>query len=373
MSKLLPILLISMVLAFLSHRSSNYNVITQSYDRKERFFLFLMIVVMALFVGLRTNYNDTDTYKYIYNSIPKKVDILKGINWLELGENPGFVFTNRVLVRLGFSTQSFIMFYSIVTMGIYVWFIHKYTSNIVLSFFLMFTMGIFTFPLAAIKQCIAVAFCVLATDRAIQKKYFLFFLYVVIAILYHPYAMMYFVVPFLFFRPWSGMTYVMLIAFGLVGIFLESLLGTVLSITDMMGEGYDASSFTGEGINIFRLAVHMVPAIVAFLLRPSLQERNDRANNLITNLTMLNAEIMFVGLFGTANYFGRLANYFQIFQCICLPWLFTHFNRKSKQIIIIVSSLCYLLYFVYTYSIHENFDAQFRSTTLWKYLMSLLQ
>lgn len=372
MSKLIPIFLTTLVLAYLSHRASDYDVFSQSYRRKEKFFLVLMTVTMVLFVGLRTDYNDTFTYRFIYNAIPKNVDLLEGIDWLAFGENPGFVFTNRLLVRLGFSTQSYIMFYAVITVSIYVWFIHKYTCNIWLSFFLMFTMGIFTFPLAAIKQCVAVAFCVLATDQAIQKRNIPFVVLVLIASLYHPYALMYLVVPFLFFRPWSGMTYVMLVVFGLAGIFLESLLGTVLSITDMLGEGYDANSFNGEGINIFRLAVHMVPALVAFLLRPSLLERNDRANNLITNLTMLNAEIMFVGLFGTANYFGRLANYFQIFQCISLPWLFTHFNSRSKQLIIILSSLCYLLYFVYTYSIHESFDSGFYSTTLWKYLLSLL-
>ena len=374
MTKLIPIFLITLVLAYLSHRYSDYDYLEQDYRRKDRVFFFIMAVAMILFAGLRTAYNDTFTYKQIYNAIPKNVDLFEGLNWLALGDNPGFMFTNRVLVRLGFSTQSYLMFYAIFTMGIYVWFIHKYTSNIWLSFFLMFTMGIFTFPLAAIKQCAAVAFCVLATDKAIQKKYVSCVVLTLIASFYHPYALMYLVVPFLFFRPWSGLTYWMLVLFGLAGIFLESLLGTVLSITDMLGEGYDANSFNGEGINPFRLAVHMVPLLISFMLRPSLRERNDRANNLMTNLSMLNAEIMFVGLFGTANYFGRLANYFQIFQCIALPWLFTHFNAKSKQLIIIVSCICYLMYFVYTYAMGlVPFDTDYRSTSLGDYLMSLLQ
>ena len=33
------------------------------------------------------------------------------------------------------------------------------------------------------------------------------------------------------------------------------------------------------------------------------------------------AGFMFVGLFGTANYFGRLANYFSIFPAIALPMI----------------------------------------------------
>jgi len=372
MSKLIRIFLICMVLAFCSHCNSKYNRLSLDYTRKERFFRFFLMLSMILFVGLRTDYNDTYTYKLIYEAIPADIGLFEGINWLKLGTNPGFTFTNRLLVHLGFSTQSFLMFYAVVTMSIYVWFIHKYTCNIWFSFFLMFTMGVFTFPLAAIKQCVAVAFCVLATDYAIRRKYVSFTFFVLVGSLFHPYALMYLVVPFIFFRPWSSMTYVMLVAFALIGFFLESLLGTVLNLTDILGEGFTAESFSGEGINPFRLIVHAVPVFVAFLLRPSLEQRNDRANNLITNLTMLNAEIMFVALFGTANYFGRLANYFQIFQVVSLPWLFTHFGEKSRRFITVSACSCYFLYFIYTYSLHTLFDPDYRAITLWEYLLSVV-
>lgn len=372
MSKLIPIFLVTLVLAYLSHRGSVYDHIQQTYQKKEWFFLCLMTIFMTLFVGLRTDYNDTHTYKQIYNNIPENVDVLAGIDWLRLGDNPAYLFTNRVVANWDFSEQSYLLVYAAITMPIYVWFVHKYTGNILFSFFLMFTMGIFTFTLAAIKQCTAVAFCVLATDRAIRKKYISFAIFVLIGALYHPYALMYFIVPFLFFRPWSSKTYIMLVLFGIAAIFMESLLGTVLNITDMLGEGYDANSFNGEGINPFRLAVHAAPVLLSFLLRPSIEERHDRANNLIVNLTMLNAEIMFIGLFGTANYFGRLANYFQIFQCIALPWICTHFDKRSRQPVLIAVCSCYLLYFIYTYSIHESFDSQFFSVTFTEYIQSLV-
>lgn len=47
----------------------------------------------------------------------------------------------------------------------------------------------------------------------------------------------------------------MMAIFGIIGVGLETLMGTIVSITDMIEEGYDASSFSGEGVNIFRLAV----------------------------------------------------------------------------------------------------------------------
>ena len=371
MSELIPITVTSIVLAFVSHYFSQYDPMHDRYVHKERFFFLVMAVAMVLFVGLRTGYNDTGTYQQIYNALPKDTSLTAGINWLKIGANPGFHFTNRVLVRLGFSTQSYLMFYAVITVGIFLWFLRKYTCNLPFTIFLFVTFCGYTFTLAAIKQCMAMALCMVATDRAIRRKYISFALWVVLAMLYHPYARMYFVVPFLMFRPWSIMTVVMLGAFGAAGLLMESLLGTILNVTDMLGEGYDATSFTGEGVNPFRLAAIMVPILVSLLVRRQIEGEDNRVQNLMVNLSMLNGEIMFVALFGTANYFARLANYFLPFQALAVPWLLTHFNRKSRRFVTVCAVVCYALFFVYSNAIHESFDHHFYTTTLWAYLKSL--
>jgi hypothetical protein len=139
----------------------------------------------------------------------------------------------------------------------------------------------------------------------------------------------------------------------------------------MLGENYDATSFTGEGVNPFRLAAISVPILVSFLTRKQITREGNREQNLMVNLAMLNGEIMFLALFGTANYFARLANYFLPFQALAIPWLLTHFDRRSKQLVTICAVGCYALFFVYSNAIHESFDQHFYSTTLWEYLMSL--
>lgn len=371
MSELIPITVAAIVLAILSHRASEYDPIRCRYGRQDRFWFGIMAVAMVLFVGLRTGYNDTGTYQSIYNSIPNDVDLWAGIDWLKFGENPGFHLTNRILVRLGFSTQSFLMFYAIITVGIYLWFLRKYTSQLSLTIFLFVTFCGYTFTLAAIKQCMAMALCMVATDRAIRGKYVSFVLWVLLGMLYHPYALMYLIVPFLMFRPWSSMTLIMLMAFAVAGMVMEQLLGTLLSVTDMLGENYDASSFTGEGVNPFRLAAISVPILVSFLTRRQIANENNREQNLMVNLAMLNGEIMFLALFGTANYFARLANYFLPFQALAMPWLLTHFDKRSKRLVTICAVGCYALFFVYSNAIHESFDDHFYSTTLLEYLKSL--
>lgn len=371
MSELIPITVAAIALSILSHRASEYDPIHCRYGRQDRFWFGIMAVAMVLFCGLRTGYNDTGTYQLIYNFIPKDVNLWEGIDWLKVGENPGFEFTNRVLVRLGFSTQSYLMFYAAITVGLNLWFFRKYSCNLPISIFLFIAFAGYIFTLAAIKQCMAMALCLLATDRALHKKYIPFVFWVLFATTYHPYALMYFIVPFLMFRPWSRLTVVMLLIFAILGFALQSMLGTVLDITDMLGENFDEASFSGEGINPFRLAVTAIPLLLSFLTRRVIENESNRAQNLILNLTMLNAEIMFVALFGTANYFGRLANYFLPFQAIALPWLFTHLEPRSKRLITNTAIACYTLYLVYSQLIHESFDQHFYSITLWEYLESL--
>ena len=114
-----------------------------------------------------------------------------------------------------------------------------------------------------------------------------------IAALIHPYALMYLLVPFMEFRPWTKRTYWILTIFLAAGFLLRPLIGTVVNITALLGEEYTASSFTGEGVNIFRVLVCNVPLALSFLYRKKLFVNTSKTENLIVNLAMLNGVIMF--------------------------------------------------------------------------------
>lgn len=372
MLELLPITIFSFIMAGFSHATSKYNKKLGCYEKKENIFYFIMAVVMILFVGLRTWYNDTYTYLIGFENIDISISIktaIKELDW-SLGANPGFNLTNWIIKYIGFDSQDFLMFYSIITVGIYLWFLKKYTCNIWLSIFLVFTTGTYLFSLAAIKQCVAIAFCLVATDRAIEKKYIRFIIWIIIASLFHPYALMYLVVPFMMHKPWTIKTYLSLLFFGIVGFALQSMLGTIVDVTSMFGEGYDITSLGGDGVNPFRLIVCSVPLILSFIMKKHLQKQEtSKSDNLMLNLTILNAEIMFVGLFGTANYFARLANYFLIFQCLSIPWLFKYIDTKSKKTLTIIAVLCYLVYFMYEY---KDFGTSYSAVSIFEYIKSLL-
>lgn len=363
MWKLVPVVLISLTAAFFYDKFSTKRENLSGYVYKEKILWLIPIIAMAIFAGLRTEYNDTTAYTYSYENFVKSNFDFSNISWT-FGDNFGFDAFSIILKSLGFSTNGYLMVFAIITYVIYIWFIHKYSTDFLMSMFLFICL-IFTFPLAAIKQCVAVAFCLLAVDKAINKKWFWFVFWIFIAETFHAYSFMYLIVPLLFFVPWQNNKTVMwIVIFFLIGILLRPMLGTVLSITDALGEEYTAESFNQAGVNPFRLLVCLVPLVLSLILRKQINDpynEVNRAEGLCMNLAFLNGEIMFVALFGTANYFARLANYFYIFPVIALPRMFNMVNPKWRIPMKVAVLGCYAYYMYYDnmYSGWDIFDNEY--------------
>lgn len=375
-STLWPMFFFTLVVAALSDVTSikEYNELgIRAYVKKENFFFGILLISMCLFIGLRIWCNDTGTYRDIYIYLTSSTgSIFKNIDWA-LASSPGFQLVNTILKHLHFSSQSYLMFYSIVTNSIYLWFLRKHSTDFWLSIFLFWTMGVYTFTAAAMRQCIAIAIALIGIDRLIKdnKKSFVF--WVLLATTFHAYAFVFLVAPFLNFKPWSKKTGYLFIGAFFVGVFLESLLGTVLSVADMLGKDYSQSEFSGEGVNVFRLLVIWAPIILSVFVQKTMVKSEDNTNNLFLNLSSLNAAVMFIALFGTANYFARLANYFLIFQTLALPWMLSYFDKKSQMALRLIIIGCYMLYFIFANVILTPFNHYFAKMTFFEYLKIIFE
>lgn len=367
MRELVILMLITIVLAW---GADHMGFGPADSEKRRRLILcsLVIFVLLAGFAGLRTRCNDTYAYKHSY-------ELLTESSWeasdKSVGSNPLFNWINYQLKMHGVSTQNFLMFWAVLTVGCYVAFVHCYSANYPLTVFLLFTTGCYTFAFAGIKQAAAVGIAVIAVMFALKKRWIPFVVCILIAVLIHPYALMYLLVPVMEFRPWTKWTYWLLTIFLAAGILLRPLIGTIVNITTLLGEEYTVSEFTGEGVNIFRVLVCNVPLVLSFLYRKKLFVNSSKAENLMVNLTMLNGTIMFVGLFGTANYFGRLANYFLIFQSLVLPWMLKKIGGKDGRILTILMIVGYIAYFYYENAINQPFDQNFARLSVAGYLAQL--
>lgn len=334
---------------------------------KNRLCYFLIFAILSIFVGLRTFYNDTATYLAAYEQSVAFPDFWNTFD-AQFGANPGFTITQALLKTFDVSPQGFLLLFAALSVGCSIYFLKTFSSNFTLSLFLFFATNAYTLTAAAVKQSVAIALSLIAVTFAFKKKWILFAVLIFLAATFHPYVLLYALVPVLTFRPWSKMTYIMLATFILLGFMLNSLLGTIVDITSMIGDAYTEEAFIGEGINIFRVLVANVPLILTFIYRNQLFEKSTKANHLLINLAMLNGAIMFVGMFGTAIYFSRMASYFTIAQCVALPWILGKLPQDRKNFYTVSMIVGYCGFFVYANMISQSFDANFSRITLFEYL-----
>lgn len=374
MLKLVPICIVSLVVSFIIELRSEC-VLDQYgekiYIKKDKIFWILLSIIMIFFVGLRKKYNDTFVYRGVYESTSSNLNDFFNLNVM-IGDNPGYTFLRFLFRSLDISTTSYLLIYAAVTIYIYMWFIRKYSTKVWLSIYIFIVSGSFIFAMAGMKQAIAIAFDLVAVDCAINKKWKAFVLWVLIGMLFHPYSLMFLIVPFLRFTPGNKKTYILLGTFAVLGIVMPRLLGSIVGITSALGEEYSIETFTGEGVNFYRFLVCAVPIILILITRKILKNIEDSKWNIILNLSILNGEIMFMALFGTANYFGRLANYFLIFQTLSIPYLLRGFTDKSKKILIILCVIMYAMFFFYQNVLITPFDSAYVGISFREYLASIL-
>jgi|UniRef100_UPI003FED88B1 transmembrane protein EpsG len=371
MTKLLPTFFACMILAIISERYSIREGGKLEYQHKDKIFYFMIVVLMIFLAGLRVRYNDTATYISAYENLDTSGKILSSISW-NIGDNPAFNLINLILKKIGISVNGFIMFYSSVTVGLYLWFVKKYSNDFALSWLILFTGGAYIFSFAAIKQCMAIAISLVAIDALLEKKKIKFVVCILVATLFHTYALLFLAAPLLLFPVWSFKSYLLICLTAIVGIGFQALLGNILSITSLLGENYDIASFSGEGVNIFRLLVALAPVILSFVVKEDLRKSENRIERIMMNLTMINAALMFIASFGTAFYLARVANYFAIFPVISIPYLLKYFTEDLQILLKIIIIVGYLGYFVYAYGIvRGGFDFAYDSISLFQFVGTL--
>ena len=96
---------------------------------------------------------------------------------------------------------------------------------------------------------------------------------------FHPYILLFLLMPLLRFKPWTGGTWILLLTAVGAGLFLPQIIGTVVDAAALLGDGYDATKFIGEGVNIFRVLVASVSVLLTLVFR-RLVIGNDTQDNI---------------------------------------------------------------------------------------------
>ena len=312
-----------------------------------------LLIVLVCFGGLRTYINDTSTYLSAFNQkIPNSLSEIKNIDW-SLGANPLFSVYQIVLKSL-FTTngQVFIFVSSLFTITSMVLYLRKYTENFGFSIFLFISFTVYAFTLGAMKQTLATAIAIWAVPLFLSGKRIRAIVLILLAMFFHPYVIVFFAFFFLYKNIWDRRAVIIIFATIVISFIFTSFIAGMINLTSLIGDEYDSSTFSGTGINVFRVLVYWVTPILSFVYREQIREKDSKFLNVCINLSLVSACFILLASLGGANMMGRLANYFDIFTCIALPAVINCSNKNSneKSVITILAFLGFIGFYIMFYS-----------------------
>lgn len=336
-------------------------------------FLFLVIAWMTCFSFLRTSYNDTGAYIQLFSEAQSVAEGIANGTFTDWTGNPWSLLYRSYIHELTDNYHIYFFFPALMCGFAVVRLIKRYSVSPAFSLLIFFSIGTYILYVAALKQCMAMFFLLVALPYAIDKKYIRFYLLVVVAVLFHTHAFMFAIVPLLLEKPWGKVTWILLALTIFAMATYNSTLGAFMEYAQSLGALVAENEvFDGHQVNILRVLVYSVPAILALVFRRRLFHNSTRTENLFVNMSIVSAFILAIGLVQGANLYARMAGYFEIATAIALPWMVKKlFTRQSAQLVTVLAGILYFTYFIYEFYISKDFGATYSAISLWEFVVSL--
>ena len=342
--------------------------------RRADVFMIVTILWLASFSFLRTSYNDTYNYIYAFQNSESISEGLQSGIFTDWTGNPLSELYESVMRSITTNYHVYFLIPAFLSSFAVIKLLKKYSVSPAFSLLIFFSIGTYIMYVAALKQCIAMFFSLMALPYAIDKKYVKFYLLVLTAVLFHTHAFMFALVPFLVEKPWGKITWVLLGAALFAMATYDSTLGRFMEYAQSIGAMVaEIEVFDSHQINILRVMVYWIPALFALIFRQRLFNDSTREENLFVNMSLISAFILMIGLVQGANLFARMAAYFEIATAVALPWMIKKlFTKQSAQMVTVIATVLYFGYFLYEFGISKHFDTEYSAITLWQFFRELI-
>lgn len=284
---------------------------------------FLLILLLTLYSGLRSRGNDTGAYigAYLYD-VEGSLKSFEGISFGFLDE-PGFEIY-QVLVKMiaGNNYARFLTITALITCASSIAFFRKYSSDFSLAVFIYIASTYYSYAMAALRQCLAMAIGIWAIPLIYKKKWIKAAVVLMVAVSFHKLIIIFALAVFLNDNVWTWKTGMIVLGTTVLAIGFSTIV-PVFSSTLGYNEDYMIWLASTQGTNIFRVLVWLLPAVLSFVYRNSVNASCNPMQKMIINLSIVGSMIMFLASFGAANMVARMAFYFYPFFVLSFTELIT--------------------------------------------------
>ena len=341
--------------------------------RRADVFMIATILWLASFSFLRTSYNDTVNYIWMFDTAPTLKEYIAENGLIQLGGNHLSYIYQSFMHDLTDNYHIYFFFPAILSSFAVIKLFKRYSVNPAFSLLIFFSIGTYIMYMAALKQSIAMFLLLMSIPYLDEKKYGRFYLCVIIAMMFHTHAFMFLFVPLFCGKPWGKRIWITLGAAFFAIATYDSTLGAFMNFAESIGAFVaEIEVFDGHSINMIRVIVYWLPAVIALIFRRRLFSDSTRLENTFVNLSCLSAFILTIGLAEGANLYARMAAYFEIFTAISLPWMIKKlFTSQSAKLVTGCAVVLYFGYFYYEFAVSKSFGTDYSAISIWQFLSSL--
>ena len=336
------------------------------------FNILLMLPLIGL-LGLRTAYNDTGTYIAGFQNAETLTTFFSNAENYDLLNNPLFnLYTSAVRTATD-NYHIYFMLAAIFVVVLMVTFFCRISEcdTYTLTIYTYLTLGTYFFALAAMKQTIAMAILCHSVLALRDRKHLHFLVLVLLAGLFHTYAWFFLVLLLLTGKPWKLQTFTVVAVTVFIMLTFNDSISALLEYAGEAGKGASEEAvFSGEGMNLFRVAVYSIVPVVSLVFRRILEPQMERKHYIMLHMSIVSFMFMLLASINGANMFGRMARYFEVGTIYMFPWMLRHlFNQRSQIMVVVAYVGAFGLFAAYQYI---GFDTSYHSITFFEFLRSLI-
>lgn len=355
------------VIGFIS-KGSEVTELVEGREEKRSNYTYAIIIfsVIIILTGLRSSVGDTFTY--IKNFERLDVDSTSLISIFKNNDSYQLYSAYGYIVKKFISTDATVYLFGIALLsGTFTMIGYRRSScDYALSILLFILSGKFVWMMNGIKQFAAAALMFMAMKFiTAEKKKYKYFIYLLIAYLIHPTAIImlpvYFIVKG---KPWSAKILITIV----LSLLAVTFVGEFSDLLDFLTEDTvfetNMDLFADDdGSNIIRFFVAAVPPVLALIKKKEIERIASPMVNVMINMSVITACCYLVATFTSGILMGRVPLYFELSGFSLLPWLINNaYDEKDRKILKV---LCIFFYIVFFY--FQVWGLEYTSDTLGLY------
>lgn len=289
-------------------------------------------------------YDDTPgnvSYYSVFNDV-QNYSLLECLDFgwmLRTGMDVGWIYYNKILSIFTSSFQMLLIVTSFVEIYLISRIIYKYSSHIILSFIVFFTMGLYLVSFSVLRQSIAFAITSFSFIYLYKRKYVIFSMLVVLAAFIHFSAIVFLVMyPLSKIKMTKRMGLWALVLIILAIPFLKIIVQTIVSV--FLGGLRSAETDNGGAYTL--LIIYVFIYMMTLFLRP-----DSMFNDYLRKFMLLAVAGQSLGAISTGHH-TRIAFYFSIFFILTIPLILDKYIKiKYRKVSLLILSFFLFSFFYY--------------------------